>query len=254
VTEELILSASSVDNYKACEYRWYLTYMERHEGEQSVAGAVGTAVHAAAAAHYMAILEGEPISMDEALETYDMTYMLEVEGMLDPEEDPVKMRAAGRRAAITYLEDVAPPIQPRFVEHAGQAVINDIQYSYVFDVVSADNVIHETKIKGAKPRYFDQYWFQTTGQAIGFRANTGEIERDIVLDVVLRLKRDRPRHIPYSSGGSIDDDDIRRFARVLEWVATGITKGRFRPTGLEKGVCKWCPVKAICEPYQEAIR
>jgi hypothetical protein len=35
-------------------------------------------------------------------------------------------------------------------------------------------------------------------------------------------------------------------------VAEGIDRGDFRPTGLEKGICKWCRVRGSCDYYRES--
>src|SRR5262245_2289834 len=49
---DLVLSASSVDTFRKCGYRWYLQYVERHEGDQNVRAAVGLAVHQGAQTYY----------------------------------------------------------------------------------------------------------------------------------------------------------------------------------------------------------
>lgn len=244
---DLVLSASSMSAYDDCHYRWYLQYVEAHQGEQSVAAAIGSAVHKAIEEHFKAVMREEPLPAKALREIYDFAYILDTSAIADPELPIDKALKWGRRALTTYLEDVAPTIKPRLVEYGELLEVNGILVSGHLDV--ADDAVHDTKIKGAKPRDPDVYRRAFTIYALLYRDKLGEKERDVVLDVIVRLKRDRPYHVPYQYGGPVSEHDIGLFAASLEYVANGITKGDFRPTGLESGACKFCPVKTVCDYY-----
>jgi hypothetical protein len=188
---------------------------------------------------------------DFAIDSYGLTFLLqtaEISGV-----DP-RLRAIGERTLRSYIEDVASTITPAAVEHAGQIIVNGIPYSYHIDLLDDLDVVRDLKTKGSKPRDASAYLFQLTGYVLGFRAETERVESDVVVDVMVRLKVKRPYHVPLRYGGPVSDRDIGRFARTLENTADGIARGDFEPTGLETGVCKWCNVRTICEPYAEFIK
>lgn len=251
---ELILSASSVDAYRTCPQRWYLQYVENHEGDQNVARSLGLAVHSAAEAYYKTFLEEDRRpSVEEAQDAFDFCWAFEASAIADPDEDLVKARQIGRRVTQSYIEDVASNLTPWMVEQPGQIGINGIEYSFHVDLIDDDGIVHDTKVKGSKPRDPSVFLFAATGYALAYRALTGQIEKDVVYDVMIRLKRDRPYHLPYANGGPISKQQIGFFARQLQLAADGIERGDFRPLGLENGMCKWCPVMNVCDYYQATL-
>jgi CRISPR/Cas system-associated exonuclease Cas4 (RecB family) len=255
---DLVLSASSVDTYRKCAYRWYLQYIERIEGDQNVRAAVGLAIHKGAETYLVLKRLGIPHEVlagelyDGIEEAHDEMLLEELWSVSNPDEPIEKAIVQSRRTLRSYIEDVAVHIEPLIEpEVAIEATINGIPYSGHLDV--ADEDVHDIKIKVAKPRFTDDYAFQQTGYGILYRVATGQVERDVVLDFMVRLKRDRPYHYPIRNGGPIDDQDIRYFATILTRVADGISKGEYPPKGIENGACRYCPVTAYCQPYQETF-
>ena len=250
---DLVLSASSLDAYDACHYRWYLQYIESQQGEQSVAAAVGQSVHYAIEQHYKAQMLDEPLTPAILEGMYDFAYLFETSGIADPELPVDKARTWGRRALTTYLEDVAPTVEPTLVEQGGLISVNDILVSGHLDVADKKRVVHDTKIKGSKPRDPRRYLRAFTIYALLYRDRMEQLESDVQLDVIIRLKRDRPYHVPYNYGGPVSPHDVAIFAASLERIANGIEQGDFRPTGLEENECRYCPVRTVCAYYLEDI-
>lgn len=246
---DLVLSASSVEAYRSCGWRWYLTYVEAQRGETAIEAAVGIAVHAAVEHYYKARLVGEIATQKECRDVFDLTFLLETAG--SPVPDLPKWRAIGRRVLVAYIEDVGEVTDPLFVEKAVATTINGIEYSAHIDLADKRRRVLDLKVKKSKPRTASRYLFAMTGYALSFRHETGERETDVGLDVMIRLKRDRPYLVPIRYGGPISDRDAGLFARTLEETAEGIANSRFEPTGLETGECKWCPVRASCVYWAE---
>lgn len=248
---DLVLSASSLDAYDDCHYRWYLQYVESHQGEQSVAAAIGIAVHYAIEQHYKAVMLDEPLPAKVLDDTYRTQYALETAGIADPELPLDKAVKWGSRALTTYLEDVAPNVVPTLIEQGGLLQVDGVLVSGHLDVADDRRIVRDTKIKGNKPRDPRRYLRAFTIYALIYRDLMDTVESDVQLDVIVRLKRDRPYHVPYNYGGSVSDHDIAITAASLQRVANGIAKGDYRPTGLEEGACKYCPVKTVCDYYLE---
>jgi hypothetical protein len=258
---ELVLSASSADAYRTCPWRWYLEYVEQVGTTTSVAACVGLAVHGAIEAYFKLKLDGqthEDITLPEVWEglqdEYDMLLSLELASVMEPDEDVKKARVQGRRVLVSYLEDVGSKITPLFVEEALRIDVNGIPYSIHPDLIDDKIVVHDTKVKRQKPRDPGVYAFAQNGYGLGSRVLTGRKETDLVLDIMIRLKRDRPYHVPIRNGGPVTDYAAGVFASQLEWVANGIAANHFPPSGLETGACRYCPVRAHCDYFEEMER
>jgi CRISPR/Cas system-associated exonuclease Cas4 (RecB family) len=256
---ELVLSASSAEAYMKCGWRWYLEYVEQVPTEGSVRMAVGLAVHEAIEAYYRFRLDGldhdDIVLFDEVLaglvDVHDSRLAMELAAIPDPDEDVKKARREGGRVLISYIEDVGAVTNPLYVEEQLRTDINGIPYSVHIDLIDDRFVVRDTKVKRQKPRDPGIYAFAMNGYSLNARVLLGRKETDVQLDIMIRLKRDRPYHVPIRNGGPVTDAAAGIFASQLEYVANGIEKGRFQPTGLETGACRWCPVKAHCIPYQE---
>lgn len=255
---DLVLSASSVDTYRKCAYRWYLQYIERIEGEQNVRAAVGLAVHKGAETYFTLKRLGIPHEVlagelyDGIVEAHDEMLLSELWDVENPDEPIDKAIVQSRRTLKAYIEDVAIHIEPQIEPEAAiEANVNGIPYSGHLD--NADEDVHDLKVKVQRPRFTDDYAFNMVGYDLLYTVRMDRRPRDIVLDFMVRLKRDRPYHWPINNGGPADDHDIRYFATILTRVANDIAKGRFPPTGIENGACRWCPVTAYCQPYQETF-
>lgn len=249
MTEELVLSASSVDSYEQCHWRWYLQYVELHEGAASIPTAVGNAVHAGAQHFYEGVLEHREVPHAEVLDVADLRFLLEIESIVDAEEDPLKYRPITARCMTTYLEDVAEKVWGQVIstETAITTVVDGIAFSGHPDQLE-DGVVADTKVVKQPARFWDKYLFQMTGGAVLYEAVMGDAPADRRVDQIIRLKRDRPRYVPIHYG----ETTVRQmdeFRRGLNDVAEGIARGDYTPTGLATGACRYCPVRFICSYY-----
>lgn len=254
MTDELILSASSAQSYMACHHRWYLQYIENEQGVPSMQSAVGTAVHAGAEVYYDGMLDTESAIPDEgvralALGAADLAYLLEIEAIVDSDEDLLKMRPVVGRVTTVYIEEVGSRIWQSVLgaEQEAMATIEGIAYSGHLDVMQ-DGIVRDTKVLGQKPRFPQKYLFAMTGYDLLYEALLGDRAAARILDIVIRLKRDRPRYDPIDFG-----ETTRRqaadFARDLTEVADGIARADFTPTGIATGECRYCPVRFACDHF-----
>lgn len=247
---ELVLSPSSVASYQSCGYRWYLQYVEMIEGVTSVKSAVGVGVHTGGEHWLKAAIAGEVIDeadlLTESIEAAELAYIFELSNVAEEDEDPVKMREVVGRVLTAYIEDVALPLLPHLLgaEQPFRIVVDGVEFSGHIDV-DQDGAVRDTKVLGQKPRYPEKYLFSLTGYAMGSEVMHG-VPAHRILDVMIRLKRDRPRHEPIDFG-DVTQRDRDTFSRTLVSVANQITKGVFDPTGLATGECRYCPVRFECE-------
>ena len=217
---ELVLSSTSADAYRRCGWMFYLEYVEVVPQAQNVRAAVGIAAHAAVEWYYRHRLRGAShdelwFQMEEIFDVFDAALTFELLAVAEPEEDTDKAAASGRRTVEAYIEDVAADQEPLYVEAPLRFDVNGIPYSIHPDLITKDLIVRDLKIKRSKPRDPGVYAFQQNGYAIGTRILTGRKEKDVVLDVMIRLLRDRPYHAPISNGGPISDYAEKLFATQL---------------------------------------
>lgn len=249
--DELVLSPSSLTAYRECHHRYYLQYLQGHDQGRTYHSARGVAVHAAAEAFLNARLQWMPFTIDDAVAIYWTTYLLEMIGVDDSGAHP-KYGEIGERVVRAYLGDIGEPV---YVEEPIEITANGIRIVMHPDWADVWDVVHDLKVKESKPQYVDAYADAMNTYALGHRAVTGRIERDVQLDVMIALKRDQPYLVPIKNGGPVSRFAISRTIGRYEDAANDISAGRFEPNGLETGACRYCHVRTDCvyvTPPQEA--
>lgn len=172
---------------------------------------------------------------------------------MEPSEDenPKQGKDSGIKAVRKHHEVVSPSIQPIMVEQAVSFEVNGVPYSGWVDTVDDKRRIRDTKFVARTPsKVTRDHQLAMTGYALGYRHLTGEVESEVVLDNVVRLKKE-PKYVPIASGGPVPDTAIASFARTVTGVSEGIQKGVFLPNGLENNACSWCGFREICPAYKE---
>ena len=246
MSDDLVLSGSSLSTYLRCGLQWEFAYVRRIRRPPRVRMVIGTATHEAVEVNYRQKRETmTDLPLADVLDAYSTAFDREV---VEAEADEDVGEAKDQGVVLTgiYQEKVAPNVQPVLVEEQIQASINGIPYSGFLDVTDQDNRIRDTKTTGKRPAE-DVYKLSMTGYSILFRHKTETRETGITLDYLIRTKK--PYYLPVE-GGPVDDGEINRFARVLEGVSDGIAAGSFPPNGLINGSCGWCGYADICPAYQ----
>lgn len=248
MSRPLVLSASSVNAWLDCNYRWYLTYVERRPETGSVKAAIGIAVHEGAELLLRAKMGGPAATVEDAAEAVRLSLGMALPGCRpDPDYDgPAAIRKA--EAALRVFErDILPTAHPEAVEVPFQVLVDDaILYSGIIDWI--DDGTHDLKTTKSRPSPSkDRYWHHMIGYTMGRRELTGTDEVHRTLDFIVLTQK--PYHWPVVSG-PVTDDEVDRWAAQLVEVAAGIAAAEWLPTGLDSPwVCRYCPHSDTCEPY-----
>lgn len=232
----IVLSASSVAEYLRCPRRYFYSHVWRLAGRQSMAAAIGVAVHAGVER----LLRKSPLSPENALRT---AFSIEVDRV--PADEVTADPGALEDALLmyrTYVREVAPVFHPAMVEQPFAAEIGGITLTGTID--AADEDVRDLKttagktINGQKPSFDPANYDTQLGiYDIGYEALTGRRPRRLVLDVLTR----RGTHRQYVR--SVDRGEVRD---VLAVVRSGIMRGEYEPTGALSGACSWCPYAERC--------
>ena len=239
----LVLSPSSLASFRECHYRYYLHYVLGVEEERSYQSVRGIAVHAAVEAFLKGRLSWEPITVDEAVDIYHLVMGLELIGVDATKAHP-KYWVAGEKVVRGYLDIVG---EPAYVEEPIAITANGVEIVMHPDHGDIFGVVHDLKVKDSKPQFIDAYADAMNTYALGHRALTGSVEKDVQLDVMIALKRDPPYMLPISNGGPVSSYAIGKTVQRYMDAAEDIAAERFEPTGLEKPMaCRFCHVRNAC--------
>lgn len=248
MTVPLVLSASSVTTFLRCGRQWYYAYVAEIKSAPTVRQVLGIAVHAAIETNMFQKLQSHlDLPVDQVLDSFSDAFEHDATDIETFDEPRDKAKDSGVALLRKHHFEVAPRIQPIWVEEPVQFAINGVPYSGMIDLVDDRQRVRDWKTTAKKPQA-NQYLLNMVGYALAYRQRTGETESDVVLDYLVRTKT--PQYIPISSGGPIDQKAIVNFAGVVTDVADAIQRGDFVPNGLVNGACSWCGYKNICPAYQ----
>lgn len=257
MTQDVVLSASSVTTFLRCGQQWFYAYVAGIKAPPSLKAVRGIAVHRAVEVDMRQKLEtGADLRVDEMLDAYDTSWGEETANGFTTDEPEGSIKDGGYKLIKLYHKQVAPTIMPVAVELPIQFDINGQAWSGQVDLLTEETVseeeeprlvVRDTKTTARKPAG-SQYLLNMTGYALAMRQATKEIEADTVLDYLVATQK--PYYHEVRMGGPITDDQIRQFAGVVGRVGKSIKAGSFDYNGLVSGACSWCGYRAICPAYQ----
>lgn len=234
----LVLSTSAITAYLRCHYAYLLGYVFRLKGEQSVAAAIGQAVHAGVEAMH----RQKAVSPVDALQ---QAWMLETGAVptIALDADPDGLSDALRMLDV-YREEVLPTFHPTYIEAPFQFQVAGAIITGVLD--GADEDVRDLKttagktINGRKPRFDpERYDLQLGIYKMGYNILTGRWPKRLLLDVLTRrgTYRQYDRTDKVNTGDAID---------AIKVVRDGINREEFEPTGAYSGACHWCSYVSRC--------
>ena len=228
---DLILSSSSISSYLHCHYRYLLSNVYRLGGGQSIAAALGTAVHAAAEGFWK-----DPRRPQAILER---TLTAELSKVPLPLAEPAaSILADGTRMLRTYIKTVAPTFTPTMVEKSFVISVDGALASGTID--AADENVHDLKTTSMISKFDPlRHTLQLTLYSLGYKVLTGRMPRRLLLDVLPRGGRVTYRQYEVQP-------EMNELIDVLGIIRDGIGKEDYEPTGAIGGACHYCPYRLVC--------
>jgi hypothetical protein len=253
MTDQQIFSGSSLQTFLRCAKQWEYAYVYEYKRPPALRQVLGNAAHTAVETNYTQKVETrQDLPVDSVKDVFSDTFdALVVDAIIDEEaaETPGQAKDSGIKVIDRYQSEVAPAIQPIWVEREVQFQIDDIPYSGTIDLVDELSRVRDLKTTKRRPSGPNNYLIAMTGYALAFRQETGEKESEIVLDYMVRTKD--PYYYPIYSDGPVSDDAIETFVGIVEMVNQAIKEGIFLPTGLTNYACSWCGYNDICPAYRK---
>lgn len=119
--------ASSLADLFDCGLRWQATHLLHLTRPTNGAAHLGTAIHAGAAAYDQAILDGAPLTLDEATGVMvDTLHHPEYDVAWDDDATPGKAEPIARQLLANYVETIAPERDYLAVEARANDLVIDV--------------------------------------------------------------------------------------------------------------------------------
>lgn len=216
---------------------------------------MGTAGHAAVEFDMAQKVEThQDLPVDDVLDAFSTNYDAAVVDEGAEEEHAGELgerKDQGVRSLRFWHEKVAPEVQPMLVEEPIQFTINGQEWTGTIDLVDLDLRVRDWKFTGKTPSSAEAYILNMVGYAIGFRAATGLVEKQVILDNVVGLKT-KVNHVQFKSDGPVPDRSIEAFSSIVGDAQRSIEAGIFPATGIKSGACSWCGYRDICSAYKDS--
>jgi len=235
MAERLVLSTSSISSYLSCHRKYLFSSVYRISGGQSIAAALGSAVHAGAEAFWKS-----PLRPQKAMRAVWESQLALVP--LPYEEPPEGALADAERMLGTYIGQVAPTFTPTLIEEPFLITVDGVALSGVIDAAdpTTKEDLHDLKTVSMISKFDPlSYTLQLSLYSLGYRALTGHKPRRLLLDVLPRRGKVTYRQVEVQP-------EIGELLDVIGVVHDGIMAEDYSPTGATGNACKWCSYKAIC--------
>ncbi len=235
MSDELVLSNSSISAYWRCHWRWYLDNVLRYPSVGNLRMALGIAVHAGVEAIFRGPLRPAGV--------FRASFIRETAGLPAEEmnADP-GASDAGEVMLATYMREVVPTFTPTMVEQPFTIRADGVLVTGIIDAAD-ENDVHDTKTTAMISKFHpDSYQVQMTLYHWGYQALTGRAPKRLLLDVLPRGGNVKYRQVEIKP--------IHAEARdLIRLTRDAIMDRKFEPTGVLNGSCASCPFMKVCEFY-----
>lgn len=261
------LSISSYNSFISCGEAWRRRYLEDERLPPGIAARIGTGVHHAAETNYSQKIESGvdmPLSdiQDAAATAYDAAVSDGVHFAPEDEGSKDKIISTCKDTAVTlaglYAEQLAPTIQPKFVERKIMLELPSVELPImaIIDLYTQDNSLRDLKT-ASKSWTQDKADLspQITLYREAIRHNTGSYPTSMGFDVLVSLKTPKLQRIETTR----QEHDIHLLALKMQTMLNAVKAGVFLPAESGSWMCspKWCGYYHTCKyvsPYVKNVK
>ncbi|MDI3316572.1 MAG: PD-(D/E)XK nuclease family protein [Bacillota bacterium] len=261
--EEQTWSPSKLGDWLRCPAYFRFRHVDQLPAvTDTVESVLGRAVHRAAEIALRAISPNAAASDAGApLESPGAAMAAEIQAGLDemagasaasgPDEEEVGAAPPDPTALIDeaaalhglWQAEVLPRIgRPIAIEVRTEIRVAGVRMTVIPDVI-AEGWVRDLKTTRRKPAQADlDENLQATAESLAYRELTGETERGVAFDYLVRTKKPYALTLETSRGPKDHD----RLARIVAAAADSVAAGRYWPNPQNKFGCARCPYREIC--------
>jgi len=242
------LSVTQLKMFLRCPLQYKFRYIDGLKIPPPSYITLGKSVHSALEENFRQKIESHrDLPLEQLTDLFSDSWEKKAsETLFEEDEKPGKIKDEGIGLVKVYHREVAPNIQPVYVEKGFGLLIDNIKYPLIgyIDLVDDNRCIIDHKTaKRSFPKDVVDKDLQLTAYAMAYRQMTGREESGVRFNVAVRTKE--PKIQPLSSTRS--QKDIYRFLRVLEHVSKAMETGIFYPN--EGYQCAACGYREQCERW-----
>jgi RecB family exonuclease len=219
-----VLSPSQVRCFSDCQAKWMYKYLLGYEERRSSALGLGSAFHDAVADNFRQKIDTKqdlPADTIEGLFRACWSDQLQ-QCELDKDEDADDLESMGAAMVTSYMENVAPLIQPAQVEVAVRGEIGGVTVQGKIDVIDVAGRIIDSKTAAKKPSGVQpDYRFQVATYVQLHPSASGEAR----VDTVTKTKT----IATHSATVQIGDTDKLQTARLYPLAQEAMRSGLYMP-------------------------
>lgn len=229
------LSVSQVNMYLRCPLQYMFRYIEGLKLPPKSAMTLSKSIHFGIEGNYRQKVEShKDLSLDDVLDTFSTDFEARKhETLWDKEEKPPKVKDEGIGCLSVYHQQVAPKVQPAFVEQ--KFVVDfenfDMPLLGYIDLIDEPGDIIDHKTTSRAPSMIEkdiQSSLQLTAYSLGYRSKFQKVEKGIRADVMFRPgKKKGAQVLPFPT--TRNQQQIDRFLKTMAYVAEAIERGLFYP-------------------------
>jgi len=230
--EKKRLSYTHISTYLKCPRQYKFKYIDKIKVPKSGTLFQSIVMHDTIAQNYsQKINTKKDLSVNKLKEIYTSDYdeTLKRENIDFNGKDPETIKAQALGLLEVYHKVIAPQVQPLYVEKWFTVSLGD-DFPYVFsgrwDVIDENGIIIDNKAAGKTPSQKDiDKDLQLTGYALAYRLMFSEIEKELRIDAMIKLKTPKAVQIVTKR----DNDDCQWFLGLVENIAFAIDREAFYP-------------------------
>ncbi len=238
------LSATQISMWLRCPRQWAFRYIEHLRIPPSGAMKQSSVLHKSAEYNYrQKIASHLDLPLDEMTDFYDQTFRDEMqreEVVLDENQTPEGLKDQGIAAIKTHHKEIAPLVEPQFVEEKRTVALGGENFAYdltgVLDVVDTADTVIDNKLLGKTPNQADlDKDIQLSTYSLLYRLWQRKAESKLRLDIVVKNKL--PKAVQLETQRS--REGLRMHLNTMGHIAKAIEAEAFpmNPTGW------WCSPK-----------
>jgi putative RecB family exonuclease len=222
------ISPSQISMFLRCPSQYYFRYCEGLILPSKSVMIKGKAVHKGQEINYkQKIQTKQDLSLSDVQDAAATEFDSSVpETEWKPDEDKGKIKDEVITLAGLYHKEVAPMVQPEYVEEEVYFEADGLKFKGFIDVVQEGGIIRDTKTTAKTPSQdIADKSLQLTAYSFAYRTLLGQEEKKVVLDYLVNTKT--PKYVPLES--SRCKDDIDRFLAIAKQISKAIQSGIFYP-------------------------
>jgi putative RecB family exonuclease len=223
------ISPTQINMFLRCPAQYQFRYIDGLILPPKAAFLRGRAVHKGQEVNYRQKIETkQDLPVADVLDAVSTEFDVQApETEWAPDENPGKVKDETISLAGLYHQEIAPTVQPAFVEEEVFVEIGpDLNLKGFIDVVQEGGIIRDTKTTARTPSADAvEKNLQLSAYSLAYRSLLGVPEAGLRLDYLVNTKT--PKVVTLE--GKRTDADIKRFAAIAERISKAIQTGVFYP-------------------------